>query len=411
MVLASATAMAQQAAPQPAAKDAAPAKPSAVKVVSPAPAEPTLKEGSEVKLEAVTAAKWVQGEAPKAFEPGKVYLFECWATWCGPCVAAIPHVNELHKKYFDKGLRVYGMNVWEDGEDKVVKFVKDKGEGMSYPVAYTGKDSAFETDWLKANGVRGIPHAFVVMDGKLVLTAHPSQLTESVIESLLAGGDGAKKAVEEINQAKASREKVGKVMQEFRKAASTDDTETMAAKIEEFAKLEADSPYIPAMKLDLAVAKKDWPAAVKAVEELPDGPGKQMAINMTASKISMRGDIEYPADFIKAVSKSYAAMLADPKMPASPYGFVTLANLQWKSGDKETALASAKKAAEVAGKAPEPGASVGMKLPAAPFERYAKAMEEGNPPSLQDLSGWLREAMAGTGAVPAGKVEVKPAKE
>lgn len=410
MVLASATAMAQQAAPQPAAKDAAAAQPAA-KVAAPAPVEPTLKEGSEVKLEVVTAAKWVQGEPLKAFEPGKVYLFECWATWCGPCVAAIPHVNELHKKYFDKGLRVYGMNVWEDGLEKVEKFVKGKGDGMSYPVAYTGKDSAFETDWLKANGVRGIPHAFIVKDGKLLLTAHPSQLTESVIESLLAGGDGAKKAAEEITQAKAAREKIGKVMQEFRQAAAANDVETMAAKIEEFSKLEKDSPYIPAMKLDLAVAKKDWPVAVKAVEELPDGPGKQMAINMTASKISMRSDIEYPADFIKAVAKSYAAMLEDPKMPASPFGFVTLANLKWKSGDKETALASAKKAAEVAAKPADPAAPAGMKLPAAPFERYAKAMEEGNPPGLQELSGWLREAMAGSGAVPAGKVEVKPAKE
>lgn len=408
MVLASATAMAQQAAPQPAAKDAAPAKPSAVKVVSPAPAEPTLKEGSEVKLEAVTAAKWVQGEAPKAFEPGKVYLFECWATWCGPCVAAIPHVNELHKKYFDKGLRVYGMNVWEDGEDKVVKFVKDKGEGMTYPVAYTGKDSAFETDWLKANGVRGIPHAFIVKDGKLVLTSHPSQLTDSVIEALLSGGDGAKKAAEEINAAKAAREKTGKVIQDFRKAASTNDMDTMAAKIEEFSKLEADSPYLAAMKLDLVVAKKDWHAAVKAVEELPEGPGKQMAINMTASKIGMRSDVEYPADFIKAVGKSFATILEDPKMPANPFGFVTLANLQWKSGEKEAAVASAKKAAEVAGKQTE---DAGMKLPVAPFERYVKAMEEGNPPTVQELSGWLREAMAGGKTVPAAKIQPSPAKE
>ena len=33
---------------------------------------------------------------------GKVVVLEFWATWCGPCVAAIPHLNELSDKYKDK---------------------------------------------------------------------------------------------------------------------------------------------------------------------------------------------------------------------------------------------------------------------------------------------------------------------
>ena len=68
----------------------------------PAAPQPTLKPGSELSLEPLAAAKWIQGEAPKSFESGKIYMFECWATWCGPCIAAIPHVNALHKKYYDK---------------------------------------------------------------------------------------------------------------------------------------------------------------------------------------------------------------------------------------------------------------------------------------------------------------------
>ena len=66
--------------------------------------EPTLVSGAEVNLAAVKNADWIQGEGPVSFEPGKVYVFECWATWCGPCVALIPHVNELHEKYYDQGL-------------------------------------------------------------------------------------------------------------------------------------------------------------------------------------------------------------------------------------------------------------------------------------------------------------------
>ena len=105
-------------------------------VAQEAKSKPTLVPGSEVNLAAVAKVDWVQGEGPTAFEPGKVYVFECWATWCGPCVALIPHVNELHKKYYDKGLRVHGMNCWEEGREITVDYVKAKGEGMSYPVAY-----------------------------------------------------------------------------------------------------------------------------------------------------------------------------------------------------------------------------------------------------------------------------------
>jgi len=60
-----------------------------------------LGPGSEVSLSPVMQAEWIKGEAPKSFEPGKVYIFECWSTKCGPCIGMIPHVNELHKKYYD----------------------------------------------------------------------------------------------------------------------------------------------------------------------------------------------------------------------------------------------------------------------------------------------------------------------
>ena len=53
-----------------------------------------------------------------------------------------------------------------------------------YPVAYTGPDSAFEKDWLKAGGVRGIPHAFVVKNGKLLFTTHPKQLTDQLVTKI-----------------------------------------------------------------------------------------------------------------------------------------------------------------------------------------------------------------------------------
>ena len=115
----------------------------------------TLVPGSEVSLTPVIQAEWIKGEAPEAFETGKVYIFECWSTKCGPCIGMIPHVNDLHKKYYDKGLRIYGMSVYENDKDECVEFVKEKGDEMSYPVAFTGKGGPFEREWMKPAGAKG----------------------------------------------------------------------------------------------------------------------------------------------------------------------------------------------------------------------------------------------------------------
>ena len=135
-------------------------------------------------LEGVT---WVQGDEVKSLnEKGKLYIIECWASWCGPCIAMIPHMNDLHKKYAEKGLVVVGMNVFEEGLDNTKAFVKAQGEGMSYRVAYSGEQgSNFELAWLEASNTRGIPQAFVVKDGKIIYKGHPGGLNEKNIEEML----------------------------------------------------------------------------------------------------------------------------------------------------------------------------------------------------------------------------------
>lgn len=364
-----------------------------------APAAFAQKAGDAVTPDSLSKAEWITGAAPATWEPGKLYILECWATWCGPCIAAIPHVDELYDKYQEKGLRVIGMNVWEDGKDKVAGFVKTKGDGMSYPVAYVGKGGDFENTWLKPAGVRGIPHAFVVKDGKVLLTTHPMQLTEPVIEGLLAGGEAETEALEGIKTAQKKQEESGKVMQAFRQASAKKEIAGMEQAITDLKALDAKSRYLGTMEFEVLLAKKDWTGAETALAKLEGDPMLAMMIYTTARELTK--DPEAPAGFRKSVATRFAANIE--KRPNPSYLHL-LAKLQWSLGEKEEAVSTAVRGAELAKSTAAAAARPGM--PAAPFERFAEALKKGEMPTDEEFTGWLREAMP---ARPAAKIA--PAKE
>ena len=151
--------------------------------------DPTLNPGDAVKFESLAALTYLQGKAPAVSEQGKVYIIDCWATWCEPCKTTIPLLNKLHNDYQPKGLRVIGVSVFGEDRSKVEAYLKANGGAMSYPVAISEKDDAFDAEWLKAADLCSLPNAFIVKDGKLLFIIHPGKITPQIVEALLAGGD------------------------------------------------------------------------------------------------------------------------------------------------------------------------------------------------------------------------------
>ena len=341
---------------------------------------PTLIPGSDVNLDVIAGLDWVQGEGPATFEPGKVYVFECWATWCGPCVALIPHVNELHKKYYDRGLRVHGMNSWEEGRQKTVDFVKAKGDGMSYPVAYTS-GSAFETEWLDAAGVESIPHAFVVRNGKLLLATEAVRLTDSLVELMLSGDEGAAKAAAIIKAANDSYEEAEGLSQEIYVAKRKKNAELMAAKIEELETLDPGHPDLGRFELELLIVQEDWPAAITTLNEMPSSNSKNSFLMQTCNTLAYSNIDTYPRNFLEAFVPPYAEYLASRGNAIGPNHFGNLTILYARIDDRENAIIAADRGVEAAINHKR-GASESRTNT---FKRFAQLVKDGEMPEYSDL--------------------------
>lgn len=138
-------------------------------------------------------SKWLKGKPVEAYRDDRVYVLEFWATWCGPCIAAMPHLSELSEKY-KKDATFIGVNVLEKVGEKpyesalpeVTKFVKGSANRMTYDVIVDNNAQDMNNTWLKPAGIAGIPVTFVVSKGKIVWIGHPMSL-DTVMAPVIAG--------------------------------------------------------------------------------------------------------------------------------------------------------------------------------------------------------------------------------
>lgn len=114
---------------------------------------------------------------------GKVVLIDFWATWCPPCIAEIPHFNELYAAYKPRGFEMIGLSVDQGGRKVVEPFVVSRG--VTYPVAMA--DDALVDAY---GGIRGLPTSFLIdKQGRIAekfLGYREKQVFEAAIKRLLA---------------------------------------------------------------------------------------------------------------------------------------------------------------------------------------------------------------------------------
>lgn len=164
------------------------------------PEKPSLKVGDAAP--AIKGAKFLTGGEVKSFDAGKVYVVEFWATWCGPCIQAMPHLAEMQSEYKDKGLVVVGITTKDPNNtaEKVAEFVEKKGKKHGYAFAYCDSEETNDA-YMKASGQDGIPCSFVVdKAGKIAYIGHPMEL-DDVLPKVIAGTWRGQADLEEIKKA------------------------------------------------------------------------------------------------------------------------------------------------------------------------------------------------------------------
>lgn len=157
---------------------------------------------------ALAIAKWVKGAPVAELKKEHVYVVEFWATWCGPCIAGMPHLSDVQKKH-QGALTVIGVTSEDDHNSlaDVEAMVKEKGETMAYTVAW---DDAGKTQkaWFEAAGQEGIPCSFVVDKAGLVAWIGHPQWLDVVLPDVLAGKADPKALADKITAVETRMKRV-----------------------------------------------------------------------------------------------------------------------------------------------------------------------------------------------------------
>lgn len=115
---------------------------------------------------------------------GKVVIVDFWATWCPPCVAAMPHLKQVYSEYRAKGVEVIGVSMdkpeKEGGKEALLSFISTNQ--VPWPQYYTNGDPTIGQKY----GVTLLPTVFIVDKKGIIRSVEGNRAMEETLNTLLA---------------------------------------------------------------------------------------------------------------------------------------------------------------------------------------------------------------------------------
>ena len=114
---------------------------------------------------------------------GKYVLFDCWATWCGPCIAQMPYLEAVSEKYDGANFVTIGINI-DEKIDNAKSYLKNKPS--NYKQVYAGVPKLHK-ELSVAYGIESIPAIWLINpEGKIIARGLMGKNIAKEVEKALA---------------------------------------------------------------------------------------------------------------------------------------------------------------------------------------------------------------------------------
>jgi cytochrome c biogenesis protein CcmG, thiol:disulfide interchange protein DsbE len=133
---------------------------------------PSARVGGPAPAVVVTPLGTTTPFADADLRAGQVTVVNYWASWCAPCRAEHPILQEIA----DSGIPVYGVN-YRDDPARALAFLRELGD----PFAGQGADASgrMALDW----GLAGVPETFIVAGDGTVVMRWAGPITREILDN------------------------------------------------------------------------------------------------------------------------------------------------------------------------------------------------------------------------------------